>query len=141
MTPINNRASVDKFLESFRHRDAATQFALMHPGIVIHEPEGLPYGGFYHGHAGWRALNKLIMATWDNLQLEVEYVLGEADGDRFAVKGKLTGVSKNTGQLFEAEVFEMWRLVDGVIVELRPFYWDTRRVAEINGDIRIAKSR
>jgi ketosteroid isomerase-like protein len=107
----------------------------MHPDIVIDEPAGLPYGGKYIGHAGWHALNKAILATWDNLQLEVEYVIGEEHDDRFAVKGHLAGVSKRTGELFASDVFELWTLADGVIVELRPFYWDTRRVAEINGDI------
>ena len=135
MSTLTNRARVEQFVQAFRDRDGAAQLALMHPDIVIHEPEGLPYGGLYRGHAGWRALNKAILSAWDQLDLRVDYVLGEADGERFAVKAHMAGVSRRTGQRFECDVLELWTLRDGAIVELRPFYWDSRRLAEINGDI------
>ena len=43
---------VERFLKAFQAGDIEAAFGLLHPEIVIHEGEGLPYAGEFVGHEG-----------------------------------------------------------------------------------------
>jgi ketosteroid isomerase-like protein len=129
---VTNKQVLQTFLAAFASRDGSTQFALLHPEVEIRDPESLPYGGTYTGHDGWRALNKGIIATWQDIDFGASKVIGEESGEDFAVLGSLRGKSRATGKAFSCDVCEHWRVVDGLIVQIRPFYWDTQAVNDVN---------
>lgn len=130
---MTNKELLLKFLDAFGRGDGKSQYALLHPEVEIRDPDSLPYGGSYRGHDGWRALNRAIFATWENIASTTPRVIGEENGEEFAVFGHISGVSKKTGKAFDSDVFEYWRIVDGSIVQIRPFYWDTQAVNLIAG--------
>ena len=43
---------VDRFLKAFQAGDIETAFSLLHPEVVIHEGDGLPYAGQVRGPRG-----------------------------------------------------------------------------------------
>jgi hypothetical protein len=90
------------------------------PAVVIHESEGLPYGGDYHGLAGLFEVSakvgeKLVAEAPKSLHLVV-------DGD-FAVS--MTQIPWRDGRQPEMLVSEWYRFENGKVVEIWPFYWNT----------------
>ena len=53
----------EKYASSGR-RDFAPVAATLHPQIVLHQPESLPYGGTWHGHQGFETWMKAFVETW-----------------------------------------------------------------------------
>jgi ketosteroid isomerase-like protein len=129
MTQGNGQQTLETFFAAFREQDLAAMEALLAPDFVIHEVDGLPYGGVYKGYAGWMELLARIGATWEGLAPTVRHLVG--DGRHFAVLMDLTLTAKATGRTLDTSIFEMWTVEDGKIKEVRPFYWDTRAVADL----------
>lgn len=133
--PESNRATIEGFLRAFRARDGAGQFARLHPDVDIEEPEGLPYGGRYRGHDGWRTLNRAILSVWDlQPSPDPHRLIGGEHDEHFALMSRLVGASRRTGRAFDMHVMEYWQVVDGLIVAIRPYYFDTRPAARIAGE-------
>ncbi|MBB4858740.1 ketosteroid isomerase-like protein [Novosphingobium chloroacetimidivorans] len=98
----------------------------------MHEPQSLPYGGVYRGKAAFRKALVRVLATWADLDFTiVNYAAG---GDEVIVHIYLSGAGARTGRSFGMQVLELWRLRDGKIVELRPFLFDSGRMAWAHGD-------
>jgi ketosteroid isomerase-like protein len=124
-----NRGVIEGFLAAFRARDIAGQFARMHPDVEIQEPESLPYGGMWRGHEGWRSLSRAILSTFEfGVNPDGHRVIGEADGEHFALMTRLVGTWRDTGRTLDVRILEYWRVVDGLIVTIRPHYFDTAAV-------------
>ena len=129
----NNRQRVERFIDAFLSGDSAAQQSLVHPDVVFHSPESLPYGGQWHGHDGWRAMKKAIAEVWSELKLTITRVIGADHDECFAVIATLQVTARATGARYEAEVMEQWHWQDGLLVYVRPYYWDTARVLEVTG--------
>jgi len=129
MAEHNGRETLDAFFAAFQAQDAAAMEALLAPDFVIHEADGLPYAGTYKGFAGWIDLLGRIGATWESLTPIIRHLFG--DGTHFAVLMDLALTAKATGRSIETSVFELWTVEAGRIKEVRPFYWDTKAVAEV----------
>ena len=128
-TQSNGQQALEDFFAAFRAADMPAMRSLLAPDFVIHEAEGLPYGGTYRGEAGWSELLQRIAATWESLVPTVRYLLG--DGRHFAVLMDLTLTSRATGRTIETSILESWTVEGGRIREVRPFYWDTSAVAAV----------
>src|SRR3989344_472527 len=50
--------------------DWAACEALLSPDLVIHEAEGLPYAGTYRGRDALRRLHGIVMAHWQDPEIE-----------------------------------------------------------------------
>ena len=135
MVRETNRQKLERFFAAFESGDEATQAALLHPDFLIVEADGLPYGGAYHGLAGWQALAAKIFATWSDAKIAPQFILGEDDGDRFAAMHHMKGRSSRSGLPFDTSIFELWSFRDGLIVDIRPHYWDTKMMADIHAAV------
>jgi ketosteroid isomerase-like protein len=113
--------------------DFDTQGAMLDESFVVHEAEGLPYAGDYHGIAGWRALSKAVVATWGGFALKPMEFLGET-ADTFVVRFRISGRSRKTGKTFDSTVLELWKFNDGRLWEITPYYWDTHALALADQD-------
>lgn len=127
---MNNKLRLEALFKAFIARDMATVDAALHPDFVITEAGGLPYRGVYRGVEGWHKLIENIVGTWDDFSTEFIEIIGEPDGDRFAALHNLKGRSKKTGRPVTMQVFELWVLKDGKVIEIVPFYFDTHAVAK-----------
>lgn len=106
--------------------------ALFDPNFVLIEPEGLPYGGTYHGPEGWWEAGRRITSTWSDLKLEPIFIKGDPDGEDFALFLKLSGRSAKTGTPFQTTVLEHWVVRKGKLVKIQPHYFDTKYLCDIN---------
>ncbi len=103
--------------------DMAAMMALLAPNVVVHEAEGLPYGGVYHGHAGMGALFQKIFGIIKEFRVVAEDFF--VSGNVVVAQIRVLGLGRTTGQAINMPVLEMWTLENGLVTEIRPFYWDT----------------
>ena len=96
---------------------------LLSDDLVITEAPSLPFAGTYRGRGALRELYGIVMAGWDDPKIEHHGITG---GDGYAV-GLLTLhlTSRKTGRRFAHEVAEVFRIENNLVVEIKPFYFDT----------------
>lgn len=115
-------------LAAINTADYDTLDTLLHPDFVVHEAAGLPYAGSFHGIEGWKQLTAGIRKAWKGLRVTTLGFPAEGE-DTVVVHLKLSGQGRETGIAFEMPVLELWRLQDGRLREITPFYWDTHAAA------------
>ena len=98
------------------------------PQFTCYEAASLPYGGEYHGPEGLLRLYKAVFSIWETFEVEVKELLDA--GQTVVALIHLRVKLKGSGRTVEMPVAEFWRLRDGKVVELRPFYWDTAQFRE-----------
>jgi len=112
---------------------AAGDFELMksylHPEVIVNEAECLPYSGIYQGPDAYIALVHKVVGTWDDLQLSVD-AMAES-GDLVMVVSEFAGKNK-AGVAFKMPMTEVFHFTDGKISEVRPYYFDTHKLAELH---------
>ncbi|MEU6739259.1 nuclear transport factor 2 family protein [Streptosporangium sandarakinum] len=111
--------------------DFSEMAACLDPDVVMHQAEGLPYGGTWRGPEGIEGFMAAMSEAWDSLEfMEQRYVV---DGDRVAVfnLGRLR--ARATGRVLDTAVMQLITFGNGLITEIRPFYLDTIAVAEALG--------
>lgn len=124
MTKEEKLALLDAMAEATRLGDLDMMARYIAPDLVVHEDPGMPYGGVYHGIAGFLEMIGKIVATLKDMNIERLRVFDGEDDD-IAVQIRLTGVSIATGAPFEAITCEAFRFVEGKLAELWVWYWDT----------------
>ncbi len=121
--------TVQAFLDAAESGDRAVMEALMDPDAQIIEAESLPFGGIHKGVEGFVNLARTVFTTFRKTRVELERLIGE--GDYVVVIAALHGQSRHTGESFRMPITEIWKLVNGRIVEIRPFYHDTARLNQL----------
>jgi ketosteroid isomerase-like protein len=129
-----NLAIVKSIYEAMHRADGAAVLAHLAPDVAIHEAESLPYGGTYRGPEGFGQLVGRLLEVFEKTDLAVDRILDA--GDHIVAELRGTMQVRATGERFPVRVAEIWRLCDGKVVELRPFYWDTALVVEKCGGRR-----
>lgn len=105
--------------------------ALLDPQVRIIEAESLPYGGEKIGIDALLELIPTVFKTWKSTAVTVSEFI--ADGDCVVVLATMTATGKATGTQFSMPIAEVWRLANGRIIEVRPFYFDTRVMCDAYG--------
>lgn len=95
--------------------------------FVATEAESLPYPGLFKGFDGYVGLMVALSRTWEGLGFDVEQLI--ADDKTVAIRGTLRG--RRGEHAFEMPVVEMWDFLDEKLVASRPFYFDTKEIADI----------
>jgi hypothetical protein len=131
MTDHTNGQRLAQFIAAFEQGNVERQRSLIHPDAIFHSPESLPYGGQWHGTAGWQAMKKAISAVWSELDLKIRHVVGAQDAECFVVIADLIARSRHTNLVYESEVMEKWIWRDGLLALVQPYYWDTARVKQV----------
>ena len=123
--------TVRAFLAASQQGDRETMAALLHPEAEVHEADSLPYAGRHRGLEGFLALVKRVFTSFRDTRVEIETLLG--DGELVVVLATLSGRSKTSGESFHMPVNEVWRLRDGQIISITPYYFDTARLNQLAG--------
>ena len=117
--------------------DAGASFADMaatlDPDVVLHQSPDLPWGGEFHGHAGYEAWARQMSRAFD--RLEVEDTRFFTDGDTAVVTCRLVTRARASGQTLDLPMAQVVRVRYGRVVEFRPFYWNVpayRETVRIN---------
>jgi len=120
----SNKDIVREFMATARKGDTEALRALFHPEFHVIEAESLPYGGVRKGVAGLLGLVREVFATWKDCRVEVQQLV--AEGDCVLVLAEMSGTGQSSPVPFRVPLAELYRLKDGRIIEIRPFYFDTK---------------
>ncbi|WP_380163390.1 nuclear transport factor 2 family protein [Jannaschia sp. R86511] len=101
--------------------------SLLDPQVVMHQAAGLPYGGDWVGPDGVERFFAAMNDTWEYLEVREPRFL--EDGDTLVVLCDLVTRSRARGVDMHAPMVQVIQVRDGLIVDFRPFYWDTAAVA------------
>jgi len=97
------------------------------PQVKCHEASSLPYGGEYEGHEGFSRLMSAVFSVFEAFAVEVKELIDGGETVVAILEFRVT--HKGSGRVVEMPIAEVWRLRDGKVVDLRPFYWDTAQLA------------
>ncbi len=106
--------------------DAGASFAGMaatlDPDVVLHQSPDLPWGGEFHGHAGYEEWARQMSRAFDQLAVKDAHLF--ADGDIVVITCRLVTRSRASGETLDLPMAQVVRVRDDRIVEFRPFYWN-----------------
>lgn len=97
------------------------------PYVVLHQAEGLPYGGQWRGHAGMERFFLAMSRTWASFELVEQRFL--ARESPLVVLTQVHARSRVTGRELDFPILQTVTIDGGRIGEVRPFYWDTAAIA------------
>lgn len=101
--------------------EAALEF--IHPDVVAHEAESLPYGGEYRGKD---AFLELLTKIGETVEIEVTPLGMHDAGDTIVAVFLAKFTSRASGNSIEMPVSEVYGFTDGLISSANFFYKDTK---------------
>jgi len=108
-------------------------FATADDNTELHEAMSLPYGGVYRGKAALKDLVTCMRAAWKRPGADCKSAPTDHHEAEFAVAGdtvyvylSFSGKSLKTGNPFTFPVVEAFRFKNGVLVDIKPFYFDVQ---------------
>ena len=96
--------------------------ATLDPEVVLRQSPDLPWGGEFHGHAGYEDWARQMRRAFD--QLDVKDARFFTDGDTVVITCRLLTRSRVSGETLDLPMTQVVRVRGGRIVEFRPFYWN-----------------
>ena len=106
--------------------DAGASFADMaatlDPDVVLHQSPDLPWGGEFHGHAGYEDWARQMSRSFDRLAVEETRFF--TDGDTAVIICRLVTRARQSGETLDLPMIQLVRVRDDRIVEFRPYYWN-----------------
>ena len=100
----------------------ADMAATLDPAVVLHQSPDLPWGGEFHGHAGYEEWARQMSRAFD--QLAVKDARSFADGDTAVITCRLVTRARATGETLDRPMAQVVRVRGDRIIEFRPFYWN-----------------
>lgn len=97
--------------------------------IVLHVPEGLPFGGDYRGWQGYTDVLKAIGGFFSEIKGGPREFA--AVGQKVIVTGRLSCRIAKNGKPISFPLTDIWELRDGKVVEITAFYYDTKAIADL----------
>lgn len=104
--------------------------ALLDPNIRVIEAESLPYGGVWEGIDAFMTLMTKIFSIWKDCRVEVKQLI--ADGEWVVALTEMSGVGVESGIPFRMPLSEVYRVMNGKIVEITPYYLDVKVLSDVH---------
>ncbi|MEU1054150.1 nuclear transport factor 2 family protein [Streptomyces sp. NPDC005876] len=98
------------------------------PDVELHQADALPYGGTWRGHLGMTRFFLRMGEVWESFEMGEQEFL--ATGETTVVLTQVRARARATGRELGFPILQAITVRGGRITEVRPFYWDTRAVAE-----------
>lgn len=121
------RTALDSALAG-RLDDARPFFA---DDFVLYEAKGLPFGGVYRGWEGYKEILGKLHDFWIPGRKQASREFVPYGDDKVIIHFTLEGRIAKNGQHVAMPVLALWELKDGKIASVRPFYFDTKRFADL----------
>jgi ketosteroid isomerase-like protein len=116
---LNNNDWARALLTDIRAGNVDRFWESLHPDVVVHEPDHLPFGGTYTGVETLKVLSGEVAKVLDVASAELVNLTADDERVIPLLKFKLIGSGR------DMYVMEQWRLEDGKIRELRVFWFGT----------------
>ena len=98
---------------------------ILHPDIVIYEPASLPYGGT---HTGRNVASQLLAQLYAMIDLNA-VVVGDILVNSERAAAFLEVPFEDSASSQKISVIETFVIRDGLIAEIKPYYFDTAALA------------
>ena len=124
------QANMEVVREAYRRLDAGDAdgfFDAFAEDMMSYDAEGIPYGGVYEGKSAFRLLSDKMFGAWESVRWNLLELSG---GGNLVVVHLLLTFTPRGGEPFDHLILEQWRFRGGKAVEIRPFYYDTKLIAE-----------
>ena len=108
--------------------------ATLDPAVVLHQSPDLPWGGEFHGHAGYEDWARQMSRAFDRLEVKERRFFTE--GDTVVITCRLVTRSRASGERLDLPMTQVVRVRNDRIAEFRPFYWN---VPAYRGTVRGAE--
>lgn len=106
--------------------DLAAALQAIAPDAIAREAPSLPYGGEFHGPDGFARLLSQVFSSWEKFEMDVKELIDGGDTVVAIMQARIA--LKGSDRVTEMPMLEVWRLRDGKVVELVPYYWDTAQL-------------
>lgn len=130
MTTESNVAIVEKMIANGLIGNYDVIQAHIADDYVCHLPDGLPYGGAYHGWDGYTQVFAHILDFFSDCAFGPNDYVGI--GDKVVVLSHLKGTLRKSGKAIDLPLIEVWVLRDGMVTDITPFYFDTKLISDLN---------
>ena len=109
MKTVNVKSQREKIILNYfaphKSMDVVDMYSWLDPGIIIHEPEQLPWGGSYHGLKGvGEYMTNITRSIISEIVIEEIYTCGE----KVVTIGRSNGKVKKTGIRFDIRVTQLF---------------------------------
>jgi len=98
------------------------------PDVELHQADALPYGGVWRGHEGMTQFFLLMGEVWESFHMVEQQFL--ATGETAVVLTQVRARARASGRELGFPILQAITVRNGRITEVRPFYWDTRAIAD-----------
>ncbi|MER6850113.1 nuclear transport factor 2 family protein [Streptomyces flaveolus] len=98
------------------------------PDVELHQADALPYGGVWRGHEGMTRFFLLMGEVWESFHMVEQQFL--ATGETAVVLTQVRARARASGRELGFPILQAITVKNGRITEVRPFYWDTRAIAD-----------
>jgi uncharacterized protein len=120
-------AVVSRFYDAALSNDLDAISAILHPDVVVYEAPSLPYGGTHAGRADTLAL---LTTLFSGIDLDTVILIDVlVKGNRAASFLEVPFAFADRVVPQRMRVIETFIVEDGLITEIRPFYFDTSAIA------------
>jgi ketosteroid isomerase-like protein len=109
------------------HWDIVKQY--VSDDMVMHVPAGLPYGGDYRGWDGYLRCFKEMGTFFAGLKSDAVELA--SSGNKVIVMTRMSGQIAKNGKPISFPITTVWTLSDGKVVDILPFYYDTKSIADL----------
>lgn len=121
--------TVRRFGRALGERNFAQVESLLHRDLVVHTAGGLPYSGDYYGPRGFL---ELLAAMTQVMELTPGPLRQQSFDEQTVVsRFRLQFAARSSGECTEMDLVEIYRVRDGLIIELDVFYKDPSAVATL----------
>lgn len=98
------------------------------PDVELHQADALPYGGTWRGHDGMTRFFLEMGQVWESFDMVDQKFL--ATGETAVVLTQVRARARATSRELSFPILQTIKVKNGRITEVRPFYWDTRAIAD-----------
>ncbi|MER5950328.1 nuclear transport factor 2 family protein [Streptomyces sp. NPDC001904] len=98
------------------------------PDVELHQADALPYGGTWRGYGGMTRFFLMMREVWESFDMVEQEFL--ATGETAVVLTQVRARARATGRELSFPILQAITVKDGRITKVRPFYWDTRAIAD-----------
>ncbi|HZH02165.1 MAG TPA: nuclear transport factor 2 family protein [Myxococcaceae bacterium] len=118
-----------RYAASGSAEDRGALLSTLHPDVVLHQPQSLPYGGEWRGREAFGRWLDAFVQTWTGVTPTdpVFYPCGE---DVLVSTVTMRARARVTGTDVVMPMCQVIRFADGRPVDWRNFAWDTARLLD-----------
>ena len=127
MNPIETTRTFYQLFASGRIEEMLSRFVAPDAVLVNPLPAPVPFGGTYHGHAGFLAYAQQIFAGIQIELFEIDEIF--AQEDRVTVLGREKSRSRQTGKHYDISWAHVLTVRDGRVQHLREYNDDSAAMA------------